>query len=114
MTVRNIAPGLAAGTTLAFAGLCRPHYTSSVLKTTVEKHGGLKVGTDLNFYYLPLFWSGERIQECREKPTVLAGFATLLSNTIQAELLRAFPTLSLASSWELGEAAGPSSAVRRE
>ncbi len=114
MTVRSIAPGLAAGTTVAFAGLCRPHYTSSVLKTTVEKHGGLKVGTDLNFYYLPLFWSGERIQEFREKPKVLAGFGTLLSNTFQAELLRVFPTLSLASSVELAEATGLFSAVSRE
>ncbi len=84
MTARNIAPGLAAGTTVAFAGLCRPHYTSSVLKTTVEKHGGLKIGTDLNFYYLPLIWSGESIQEFREKPKVLAGFEGAISNTFQA------------------------------
>ncbi len=114
MTARNIAPGLAAGTTVAFAGLCRPHYTSSVLKTTVEKHGGLKVGTDLNFYYLPLFWSGERIQEFRQKPKVLAGFGAALSNRFQEELLRVFPTLSLASSVELAEAAGLFSAVSRE
>ncbi len=114
MTARNIAPGLAAGTTVAFVGLCRPRYTSSVLKTTVEKHGGLKVGTDLNFYYLPLFWSGERIQEFREKPKVLAGFGAALSNRFQEELLRVFPTLSLASSVELAEAAGLFSAVSRE
>ena len=114
MTARNIAPGLAAGTTVAFAGLCRPHYTSSVLKTTVEKHGGLKIGTDLNFYYLPLIWSGESIQEFREKPKVLAGFEGAISNTFQAELLRVFPTLSLASSVELAEAAGLFSAVSRE
>ena len=114
MTARNIAPGLAAGTTVAFAGLCRPHYTSSVLKTTVEKHGGLKIGTDLNFYYLPLIWSGESIQEFREKPKVLAGFEGALSNTFQEELLRVFPTLSLASSVELAEAAGLFSAVSRE
>ena len=114
MTARNIAPGLAAGTTVAFVGLCRPRYTSSVLKATVEMHGGLKVGTDLNFYYLPLFWSGERIQEFREKPKVLAGFGAALSNRFQEELLRVFPTLSLASSVELAEAAGLFSAVSRE
>src|SRR6266487_578812 len=114
MTVRNLASGLATGTNIAFSGLCRPHYTSSVLKTTVEKHGGLKAGTDLNFYYLPLFWSGERIQEFKEKPKVLAGFGTLLSNTFQEELLRVFPTLSMASSVELAEAAGLFSAVSRE
>src|SRR5216117_4119103 len=73
MTVRNLASGLATGTNIAFSGLCRPHYTSSVLKTTVEKHGGLKAGTDLNFYYLPLFWSGERIQEFKEKPKCWQG-----------------------------------------
>jgi len=114
MTARNIAPGLAAGTTVSFVVLCRPRYTSSVLKTTVEKHGGLKVGTDLNFYYLPLFWSGERIQEFRQKPKVLAGFGAALSNRFQEELLRVFPPLSLAPSVELAEAAGLFSAVSRE
>src|SRR5438034_11804465 len=114
MTVRNIAPGLAAGTTVAFAGLCRPHYTSSVLKTTVEKHGGLKVGTDLNFYYLPPVWAGERIQEFKEKPKVLAGFGTLLSNTSQEGRWRVFATLSMACRVEMAEAAGLSSAVSRE
>ena len=114
MTARNIAPGLAAGTTVAFAGLCRPHYTSSVLKSTFEKHGGLVVGTDLSLYYLPLFWSGERLQEFREKPKVLAGFEGPRPSTFQEELLRVFPTLSLASTVELAEACGLFSAMSRE
>jgi UDP-N-acetyl-D-mannosaminuronate dehydrogenase len=114
MTIRNLAPGLSSGTTIAFAGLCRPHYTSSVLKSTIEKHGGLKIGADLNLYYLPLFWSGERIQEFRERPKVLAKSEGPLASTFQEELLRVFPTLSLAPTVEMAEASGLFSAISRE
>src|SRR5256886_15412704 len=74
MTVRNLAHGLATGTSIAFAGLCKPRYTSSIVKSTIEKHGGLKIGIDMNLYYIPLFWAGERIREFKEKRKVLAGF----------------------------------------
>ena len=114
MTIRNLAGGLAPGTTLAFTGLCTPHYTLSVVRSTIEKHGGLKIGVDTNLYYLPLFWTGERIQDFKEKPKVLAGFESALSNIFQEELLRVFPTLSLTSKVELAEASGLFSAVNRE
>jgi len=74
MTIRNLAPELASGTSVAFAGLCKPRYTSSIVKSTIEKHGGLKIGVDMNLYYIPLFWAGERIREFKEKRKVLAGF----------------------------------------
>jgi UDP-N-acetyl-D-mannosaminuronate dehydrogenase len=114
MTLRNLAPGLAAGTSIAFTGLCKPRYTSSVVKSTIEKHGGLKIGVDMNLYYLPLFWAGERLQEFKEKRRVLAGFEGTLSSSFQEELLRIFPTLSLTSTAELAEASGLFSAVSRE
>jgi UDP-N-acetyl-D-mannosaminuronate dehydrogenase len=114
MTVRNLAPGLVSGTTIAFAGLCKPRYTSSVVKSTIEKHGGVKIGVDTNLYYIPLFWTGERIQEFKEKRKVLAGFGGAISNPFQEELLRVFPTLSLASTVEIAEASGLYSAVSRE
>ena len=114
MTVRNLAPGLVSGTAIAFAGLCRPHYTSSVVKSMIEKHGGVKLGVDTNLYYIPLFWTGERIQEFKEKRKVLAGFGGAISNHFQEEILRVFPTLSLASTIEIAEASGLYSAVSRE
>ena len=114
MTVRNLAPGLVSGTTIAFAGLCRPRYTSSVVKSTIEKHGGVRIGVDTNLYYIPLFWTGERIKEFKEKRKVVAGFGGAISNPFQEELLRVFPTLSLASTVEIAEASGLYSAVSRE
>ncbi len=114
MTVRNLAPRLVTGTTIAFAGLCKPRYTSSVIKSTIEKHGGVKIGVDIDLCYMPLFWTGERIHEFKEKRTVLAGFDGSISNPFQEELLRVFPTLSLASTMEIAEASGLYSAVSRE
>jgi len=114
MTVRNLAPGLAAGTTIAFAGLCKPRYTSSAVKSTIEKHGGLKLGVDMSLFYLPLFWAGESITEFKEKRKVLAGWDGTLSSAFQEELLRVFPTLSLTSTVEVAEACGLYSAVSRE
>src|SRR5256712_3857422 len=114
MTIRNLAPGLATGTTIAFAGLCKPRYTSSVVKSTIEKHGGLKIGVDMNLCYIPLFWAGERIREFKEKRKVLASFDGALLSAFQEELLRVFPTLSLTSTVEVAEASGLYSAVSRE
>ena len=105
---------MATGTRLAFAGLCRPHYTSSMLKNIIEKYGGVKVGVDTHLYYLPMFWSGEGVQEFREKPKILAGFGSTVPNEFQEEILRVFPTLSLASSVEVAEASGLFAAISRE
>jgi UDP-N-acetyl-D-mannosaminuronate dehydrogenase len=113
-TIRAIAPEITSGTAIVFAGLCRPHYTSSVVKSTVESHGGLKVGVDANLYYLPLFWAGEKVREFKERPKVLAGFESTLPHKFQEELLQVFPTLSLASTVELAEASGLYSAISRE
>ena len=114
MTVRNLAPELVPGTTVVFAGLCKPHYTSSIVKSTLEKHGGLKIGVDANLYHLPLFWAGESVRDFKERPKVLAGFESALSTNFQAELLQVFPTLSLTSTVEVAEASGLFSAVSRE
>jgi UDP-N-acetyl-D-mannosaminuronate dehydrogenase len=114
MTVRGLAGGLAPGTTVAFTGLCRPHYTSSVVRSTIEKRGGVRIGVDINLYYLPLFWAGERVRDFKERPKVLAWFESALSSNFQEELLRVFPTLSLTSKVELAEASGLFSAVNRE
>jgi UDP-N-acetyl-D-mannosaminuronate dehydrogenase len=114
MTVRNLARGLTPGTSVAFTGLCKPHYTHSVVKSTIEKQGGLRTGVDTNLYYMPLSWTGERIRDFKERPKVLAGFESPLSSNFQQELLRVFPTLSLTSRVELAEASGLFLAVNRE
>ncbi|HVH14305.1 MAG TPA: hypothetical protein VNA15_01125 [Candidatus Angelobacter sp.] len=114
MTVRNLAPSLASGTNFAYTGLCKPRYTSSVVKSTIEKHGGLSIGADMNLYYMPLYWTGERVQEFKEKRKVIAGFGGIVSNPFQEELLQVFPTLSLTSTMEIAEASGLFSAVSRE
>jgi UDP-N-acetyl-D-mannosaminuronate dehydrogenase len=114
MTLRNLAGGLAPGTTVAFTGLCRPHYTSSIVRSTIEKHGGVRIGVDTNLYYLPLFWAGERVRDFKERPKVLACFESAVTSNFQDELLRVFPTLSLTSKVELAEASGLFSAINRE
>jgi UDP-N-acetyl-D-mannosaminuronate dehydrogenase len=114
MTVKNLARGLAPGTTIAFTGICRPHYTASVVRSTLEKQGGLKIGVDTNLCYLPLSWAGERVQDFKEKPKVLAEFESTLSSDFQEELLKVFPTLSLTPKVELAEASGLFAAVSRE
>jgi UDP-N-acetyl-D-mannosaminuronate dehydrogenase len=114
MTIRSLASGLSTGTTVAYAGLCSPHFTSSVLKSAIERYSGLRAGTDLRFYYLPLFWRGERIQEFKEKPKILATLQLGGAQNFQEELLRVFPTLSLAPSLEVAEASGLFSAVSHE
>jgi UDP-N-acetyl-D-mannosaminuronate dehydrogenase len=114
MTLRRLAPQLAEGSTVAFTGLCRPRYTSTILKQAIEQQSGLKVGESVSLYYLPLFWSGERLQEFREKPKVLARFKEVLPSKFQEELLRIFPALSLAPTLESAEASGLFSAISRE
>ena len=114
MNARNLAPVLSPGTNVALMGLCSPHYTSSVLKSTMEKYGGLKSGSGLDLYYLPLYWKGERIQEFREEPKVLAALQSRPSGKFQEELLRVFPILSLAGTTELAEASGLFSVISHE
>jgi UDP-N-acetyl-D-mannosaminuronate dehydrogenase len=113
-TIRAIATEITSGTAIVFAGLCRPHYTSSVVKSTIESQGGLKVGVDTNLYYVPLFWAGEKVREFKERPKVLAGFESILPTKFQEELLQVFPTLSLTSTVELAEASGLYSAISGE
>ena len=114
MTVRNLAPGLANGANITYTGLCKPRYTSSVLKSTLEKHGGLSVGANMNLCYMPLFWTGERVEEFKEKRKVLAGFGGVISNPFQEELFRVFPTLSFTPTMEIAEASGLFSAASLE
>jgi UDP-N-acetyl-D-glucosamine/UDP-N-acetyl-D-galactosamine dehydrogenase len=114
MRIHNVARNLAPGTNIAFAGLCRPSYTSTTLAPSIEKYSGLKIGSELALWYLPLFWSGESLNEFREKPKILSQYKAASSSNFQEELFRVFPTLSQASTVEQAEAAGLFAAVSRE
>lgn len=114
MMIRNLAVNLPAGGNLIFTGLCRPNYTSTVLRETVEKHSGMRIGTDLGLFYLPLFWAGEQIQAFREKPKILSGIGDDTSPQVQETLLRIFPAMSWAPKIAAAEAAGLFTSVYRE
>lgn len=113
-TIRSVAPHISEGTQVVFAGLCKPHYTSSILKPTLEKFSGMKVGIDLGLNYIPLHWTGERVAQFREKPEVIANFEDPLSSRFQEHLLEIFPALSKASNVQSAEAAGLFAEVTRE
>ena len=114
MRVRNVSRNLSTGTKLAFAGLCRPSHTVANMVPAIERHSGLKVGSELGLSYIPLFWAGESLLEFRERPKILSESKAASSPSFQEELLRVFPTLSQASTVEQAEAAGLFAAVSRE
>ena len=113
-TLRTIAPQLSPGTQIAFVGLCRPHFTSEVVRSTIEKHSGMKVGQDIGLSYIPMHWTGESISKFRERPEIIATFGDQLSNGFQEQILGIFPSLTKASRLENAEAAGLFSALSRE
>ncbi len=105
-TIRNMSANLLAGSNLIFTGLCTPGYTSAVLKGTIEKFSGLKIGSDIGLFYLPLFWSGEPIPTFREKPKILGGIGPGAASQVQEMLIRVFPSISWAPKIAAAEAAG--------
>jgi UDP-N-acetyl-D-mannosaminuronate dehydrogenase len=113
-TLRNIAPQLSVGTQIAFVGLCKPHFTSDVIKSAIEKHGGMKVGQDIGLSYIPMHWTGEPVSELREHPIIIATFGDRMSDEFQEQILRIFPSLIKTNQPENAEAAGLFSALSRE
>ena len=114
MTIRNMATNLLPGNNLIFTGLCRPGYTSAVLKGTIEKFSGLKIGSDIGLFYLPLFWRGEPIPTFREQPKILGGTGPGCASQVQEMLIRVFPSISWAPKIAAAEAAGLFASLYRE
>lgn len=112
--VRTLAVNLSKGSILTFTGLCKPTYTSTVLRETIEKHSGLRMSVDLGLCYLPLFWAGETIQAFREKPKIVAALTEHTRSLVQETLLRIFPSIISAPRIEAAEAAGLFATVYRE
>ena len=113
-TVRTIAPQLSAGTQVVFVGLCKPHFTSEVVKSAIEKHSGMKVGQDIGLSYIPMHWTGEGVNELRERPQIIATFGDRLSDGFQENILRIFPSLTKTNRPENAEAAGLFAALSKE
>ena len=105
-TTRALCKFLPQGASLTFTGLCRPNFTSTFLRETIEKHSGHIVGKDVQLSYMPLFWGGETLQKFREKPKLVAGFGTEAPTRAQEIFLSIFPSMSTSVKLSAAEAAG--------
>ena len=105
-TTRVLCTFLPHGASIIFTGLCRPNFTGTILRETIEKHSGHTVGRDLQLSYVPLFWGGETIQRFREKPKLVAGIGTEAPSVAQEIFLPIFPSMSTSSELNAAEAAG--------
>ena len=105
-TTRALCKFLPHGASLTFTGLCRPNFTSTFLRETIEKHSGHKVGKDVQLSYVPLFWGGETLQKFREKPKLIAGFGVEAPALAQEIFLSIFPSMSNSIKLSAAEAAG--------
>ena len=114
ITTRAICKFISRGTSLTFTGLCRPNFTDTTLRQTIEKHSGHTVGRDVQLSYVPLFWSGETLQKFREKPKLIAGIGTGALSLAQEIFLAAFPSISTSSKLSAAEAAGLFGPVYRD
>src|SRR5712692_2314930 len=105
-TTRALCKFLPHGASLTFTGLCRPNFTSTFLRETIEKHSGHKVGKDVQLSYVPLFWGGETLQKFREKPKLVAGIGAGAPSSAQEIFLSIFPSISSSAKLGAAEAAG--------
>jgi UDP-N-acetyl-D-mannosaminuronate dehydrogenase len=113
-TTRALCKFLPQGASLTFTGLCRPNFTGTVLRETIEKHSGHTVGRDVQLSYVPLFWGGETLQKFREKPKLVAGIGTGAPSLAQEIFLSIFPSISTSAKLSAAEAAGLFSPIYRD
>jgi UDP-N-acetyl-D-mannosaminuronate dehydrogenase len=105
-TTRALCKFLPRGATIAYTGLCRPNFTETALRETIEKHSGLTVGRDIQLSYVPLYWSGETLEKFREKPRLVADIGAEGSSTAQETFLSIFPSVSATTKISAAEAVG--------
>jgi UDP-N-acetyl-D-mannosaminuronate dehydrogenase len=105
-TTRAICKFLPHGASITYTGLCRPNFTGTVLRETIEKHSGHAIGKDVQLSYVPLFWAGETLQRFREKPKLVAGIGTAAPSLAQEIFLSIFPSMGTSSRLSAAEAAG--------
>ena len=112
--VRALSKLLPDGASVTFTGLCRPNFTTMVLRETIEKHSGHKIGSDIQLSYLPLYWNGETLQKFREKPKLIAGIGSEGPLPAQEVFLTIFPSISTSPRLGAVEAAGLFGPIYRE
>lgn|GEM_PF-6222820 len=105
-TTRALCRILPRGACLTYTGLCRPNFTGTILRETIERHSGHTVGRDIQLSYVPLFWGGESLQKFREQPKLVAGIGTEGPSLAQELFLLIFPSISTGSKLGPAEAAG--------
>lgn len=105
-STRSLCKILPQGASLTFTGLCRPNFTSTILREMIEKHSGLTVGRDIQLSYVPLFWGGESLRKFREKPKLVAGIGAATPSLAQEVFLSIFPSISTSPRIGAAEAAG--------
>ncbi len=103
-TIRAISKNIAKGSNFIFTGLSKPGY-SAIIAETIQRHGGLKVGSEIGFCYLPLLWSGEDLKAFRETPRIIAGADHSIPG-VQELFLNVFPSISSTERVKAAEAAG--------
>ena len=111
---RALSKLLPGGASVTFTGLCRPNFTTTLLRETFEKHSGHKIGLDIQLSYLPLYWNGETLQKFREKPKLIAGIGSQGPLVAQEMFLRIFPSISASPRLGAVEAAGLFGPIYRE
>src|SRR5207302_4734320 len=103
---RALCKFLPQGASLIFTGLCRPNFTSTFLRETIEKQSGHTVGKDVQLSYMPLFWGGETLQKFREKPKLVAGFGAEAPTRAQEIFLSIFLSMSTSVRLSAAQAGG--------
>jgi UDP-N-acetyl-D-mannosaminuronate dehydrogenase len=105
-TTHDLCKLLPQGASVTFTGLCRPNFTGSFLRETIEKHSGHKIGSDVQLSYMPLYWSGETLQKFKEKPKLVGGVGSEGPSIAQELFLAIFPSISTSPRISAVEAAG--------
>ncbi len=111
-TIRIVSKNILKGSAFVFTGLSKPGQ-ATVIADTLQRHGGLRVGSDLGFCYLPLLWNGEDLKEFRETPRIIAGSDHSLQD-VQELFLSVFPSITSTRRVKAAEAAGLFAPVYRD
>ena len=112
-TIRSISKNILSGSNIVLTGLCSPGHAATIA-SIIERHGGLKVGSDIGLWYMPLLWAGESLRSFRETPRIIAGTGVKQVSSVEELFLRAFPAIRSTMSVRAAEAAGLFAPVYRE
>ena len=93
----DIGKGIRPGSLVLFQSTCGPGVTDRVVKTTIEKHSGLKAGQDFGIAYSPIrAMGGQGLTDMRKYARAVGGIdrksldvaVAVLSTIVDGELIR--------------------------